>query len=377
MNGKTKISLIISLAVLLLFSFPASADLKIDTTEILDLNVSDFSSPAWSPDGTAVAYIAHDSSNKDQIFTVNTDGTGMKQVTSDPNRKWGVTWQKEGVFFFSFDVTGLESIYIIQTDGSGRKKLLDENLRQGRAPWDRLPAVGGVSLNPVNRKVLFTSYDEFGLEKTFIVNIDGTGKRLAINDSARQWSPSWSPDGKSLVYVSYDKENKEQLFTSSADGSEIRQITSDNIKKTDPNWGPEGILFVSYEKESSISRKIILLNPDGTANRTVIPGNGFEQISPRWSLDGTKILYEDIYQKEPNKLILINLQELAVPSATIAKKTPTPAVVETAEATPSITETQKEKPESTLEGVVLTILLFLGAIVLLMVVLLLVSGKKK
>jgi Tol biopolymer transport system component len=374
MNGKTKISLIISLAVLLLFSFPASADLNIDTTKILDLNVSDFSSPAWSPDGTAVAYIAHDSSNLDQIFTINTDGTGLKQVTIDPNRKWGVTWQKEGIFFFSFDAQGLESIYIIQPDGSGWKKLLDEMVRQGRAPWDRLPEVGRTSLNSVNQKVLFTSYDANGLEKIFEVNLDGTGNKQMINDTARQWSPSWSPDGNSFVYVSYGGENKEQLFTSSADGSNIKQITSDNIKKSDPNWGPGGILFVSLENESSISRKIVLINPDGT-NRTIISGNGFEQISPRWSLDGTKILYEDIYQKENNKIVLLNLQKLVVPTVTIAA--PTPTVIMTPQATPAITETPGKKPESTLEGVILTMLLFLGAIVILLVIILLASEKKK
>jgi Tol biopolymer transport system component len=208
MNGKTKISLIVSLAVLLLFSFPASADLKIDKTGILDLNVSDFSSPAWSPDGTSIAFISSDTSGDEQIFTIGIDGTEMKQVTMVPNKKWGVSWQKEGIFFFSYDAKGLESIYIIQADGSGLKKLLDEMLRQGRPPWDTLPEVGRTSLNPLNQKVLFTSYNTIGLEKIFQVNLDGTGKKQVINDTSRQWSPSWSPDGNSFVYVSYGSQNK-------------------------------------------------------------------------------------------------------------------------------------------------------------------------
>jgi len=372
MNGKTKISLIISLSVLLLFSFPASADLKIESTEILDLNVADFSSPAWSPDGNAIAYIAMDRSNFNQIFTIKTDGTGLRQVTNVPNKKWGVSWQKDGIFFFSFDERGIESIFVIQPDGSEIKKLLKESFRQGRAPWATLPEVGGISLNPVNKKVLFTSYGELGLEKIFQVNLDGTGKKMVINDSARQWSPSWSPDGNSFVFISYS-ENKEQLFTSRADGSEVKQITSDNIKKSDPNWGPDGILFVSYEQESSISKKIILIDPDGT-NRTIISGNGFEQISPRWSLDGTKILYEDVYQKESNKVVLLNLQKPVVPTV-IVTTTPTP--VKSVERTPGTTETPEKKPESSLEGVMLTMLLFIGAIILIMLILLLVSEKKK
>jgi Tol biopolymer transport system component len=162
-----------------------------------------------------------------------------------------------------------------------------------------------------------------------------------------------------------------KLFISDADGNNIKQITFDNIKKSDPNWGPGGILFVSFEQESSIYQKIILIDVDGT-NRTIISGKGFEQISPRWSLDGTKILYEDIYQKENNKVVLLNLQIPVVPTVIMA----TPVIM-TPQATPSITELPGKKPESTLEGVILTMLLFLGAIVLLLLVLLLVTDKKK
>ncbi len=383
MLGIMKVShVLICLVLVSLFSIPVSAELIIESTSVINTSGAEAWSPAWSPDGNSIAYIAYDNSRNQQIFTINVDGTGKKQVTNDTIRKWSVTWFEDYIAFLSHDTDGLEKIFLVHPDGSGRRKLLDEKKRQGRAPEDKPPALGGASWNPVSKTVLFTSFDDMQNEKIYQVNLDGMGKKQVIIDELRQWNPQLSPDGNSFVYVSYDSRYNMQLFTANADGTNKNQITSDDIKKSDPNWGADGIVYVSYETRTSSGEKIFIINPDGTGKRLLIK-DGFKQRNPRWSPDGSKIIYEDITTQGNLTFKVLNLQKPAVTKTTTPALTATASPVVTKTATPSATETTKveETPaRSALKEVVYSMLVVLAIIVVVMLVVLAISNilsKKK
>lgn len=383
MLGIMKVShVLICLVLVSLFSIPVSAELIIESTSVINTSGAEAWSPAWSPDGNSIAYIAYDNLRNQQIFTINVDGTGKKQVTNDTIRKWSVTWFEDYIAFLSHDTDGLEKIFLVHPDGSGRRKLLDEKKRQGRAPDDKPPALGAASCNPVSKTILFTSFDDMQNEKIYQVNLDGTGKKQVIIDELRQWNPQLSPDGNSFVYVSYDSRYNMQLFTANADGTNKNQITSDDIKKSDPNWGADGIVYVSYETRTSSGEKIFIINPDGTGKRLLIK-DGFKQRNPRWSPDGSKIIYEDITTQGNLTFKVLNLQKPAVTKTTTPALTATASPVVTKTATPSATETTKveETPaRSALKEVVYSMLVVLAIIVVVMLVVLAISNilsKKK
>jgi Tol biopolymer transport system component len=375
--GIMKVSyILVCLVSVISFLIPVSADLIIESTSVIQTNETLVWNPAWSPDGNSIAYVAYDNSRNQQIFTINIDGSGKKQVTNDTIRKWGVEWLDDEISFLSFDTDGLEKIFIVKPDGSGRRKLLDERIRQGRVPEDKPPALGGASWNPEAKTILFTSFDKMQNEKIYQVNIDGTGKKQLITDEFRQWNPQWSPEGNSFVYVSYDSKYIEQLFTASADGTGKKQITYDNIKKSDPDWGQDGILYVSYETVFSSGTKIFIINPDGTGKKLLIE-DGFKQINPRWSRDGTKILFEEIDAQGNVAIKVLNLQKPPAAIAPALTATASPAVTETAAPTPSITETPKIEEtaaRSALKEVVYSMLLVLVMIIAAMLVILLISN---
>ncbi|VVB97358.1 Protein TolB [uncultured archaeon] len=388
MLGIMKVSyILIYLALLSLFSVPVSADLNIVSSSVIHTNntLSALVSLDWSPDGNSIAYVAYDDSRNQQIFTINVDGTGEKKVTNTTNKKWGVAWFDTDISFISYDTDGLEKIFLVKPDGSGLRKLLDDGTRQGRAPEDKPPALGGASWNPKTKTVLFTSFDAAANEKIYEVNIDGTGKKQLINDSFRQWNPEWSPDWNSFVYVSYDSTYIEQLFTANADGSGKKQITFDGIKKSDPDWGLDGIVYVSYETATSSGQQIFIINPDGSGKKLLYT-DGFREIDPMWSRDGSKIVYVDIDPQGKQVMRVLNLQK---PAVTTPSPTPTPTATGITTPTPTFTPTPtptgtpgiKETPaKSALQEVVSSMLLVLGLIVVLMLVILLVSNllnKKK
>lgn len=380
--------IIICMVILFLFPVTSAADLTVEKTIVVTSDMETWS-PAWSPDGESIAYVAYDDSRNQQIFTIAIDGSGKKQITNTIDttifRKWGVAWLDGGIVYLSYDTDGLQKMYVIQLDGTGTRKLLDEKTRQGKEDSDDPPVFGEVSENPVTGKILFTSYNEINKEKIYEVNIDGTGKKQVIDDDKRQWDPEWNPDGTSFVYVSYDDKNNIQLFTVNADGADKKQITSDNVKKYDPNWGPDGILFVSFTDRFASGEKLFIINPDGTDRKLAIE-DSYKQINPRWSVDGTKILYKDIDIKRNEGIKTIYLQKSAAVQTPVAVVTPEATVtdsviVDDVEPTPSISESDAEhsgietehEKESNLEEVLLTMFIVIALIVLVMLAILWIS----
>lgn len=369
--------------LILFFSVPVSADLIIESTSTLNITDKNIWSTALSPDGSTIAYVSYDDSRNQQIFTVRTDGSEKKQLTSDPNRKWDIEWLTNEISYISYDTDNVEKIFIISLDGTGRRKLLNETIRQGRETSGRDRFWGACSWNPERGIILFTSLDRRGDEKIFQVNIDGTDLKQIINDESRQWNPQWSPDGNSFVYVSQDNRSYDQLYITNADGTGKIQVTGDSFKKTEINWGQDGILFVSTEPQTASREKIFIINPDGTGKRRLIEG-GFNQKNPKWSRDGSTILYEDIDITGIKLIKLLNLQRSEVtitPAATVMASPIAPTVTVTVPLTPEETSVIEKTPtEVSSQEKVLSLVLILGLIVIIALAILWISSlmsKKK
>jgi len=369
--------------LIMFFPIPVSADLIIESTSTANITDKNIWSTALSPDGSTIAYVSYDDSRNQQIFTVSTDGSEKKQLTNDPNRKWGIEWLTNEISYISYDTDNIEKIFIVSLDGTGRRKLLNEMIRQGREPSGRDRFWGASSWNQERETILFTSLDRRGDEKIFQVNIDGTGLKQVISDDSRQWNPQWSPDGDFFVYVSQDNKSYDQLYIANADGTGKIQITEDGFRKSELDWGRDGILFVSTESQIASSEKVFYINPDGTGKRRLIEG-GFNQENPKWSRDGSTILYEDIDIAGIKLIKLLNLQgpEVTItPAATVTASPIAPTVTATVFLTPIETPTIEKTPaEGSSQEEVFSVVLIVGLIVIIALAILWISNfmsKKK
>jgi len=351
--------LLIYLLIISLFSVPVYADLIIESNLTASITDKGVDSPALSPDGEIVAYVAFDNSNHQQVFTIKIDGSDKKQLTNDLNKKWGIEWLTDEISFISYNAQEIETIFIVSLDGSQRRKLLNETIRMGMEPIKHDRFWGAGSWNPVTKVILFTSKDSKNNEKIFQVNIDGTGLKQVINDSSRQWNPQWSLDGNSFVFISQDSKNLDQLYIANADGTGITKITDDGFKKFELDWGKDGILFVSTESQLASSEKIFIIHPDGSGKRRLIEDGDFNQKNPWWSRDGTRILYEDIDIKGNQLINILNIKQ------SVIEPTITQTVVKTVQPTPIIPEqtpvTKKTPKTSSLPMVFGIIIVILAA----------------
>ena len=186
-----------------LISAPVSADLIIESTSTANITDKDIWSPAISPDGSTIAYVSYDDSRNQQIFTINIDGTGKKQLTRDTNKKWDVEWLTNEISYIFEDFDGIEKIYIVPLDGSPGRKLINETFRQGKEPIQGDRFWGGGSWNPERGIFLFTARDAKGDEKIFQVNKDGTKLKQVISDDSRQWNPQWALYRQECEFLPY------------------------------------------------------------------------------------------------------------------------------------------------------------------------------
>jgi Tol biopolymer transport system component/imidazolonepropionase-like amidohydrolase len=145
--------------------------------------------PAWSPDGTRLAFQAY-LRDTWHIWVMRADGTGLQEVTSGPFDDREPFWSPDGTrLAFSSDRSGNYDIWTV-TLGSGEVKRLTSS-----GANDSMPA-----WSPDGREIAFVSdRQERGI---YARAVDSDAERLLVRDPTTVWSPAWTPDGKTVAYVS-------------------------------------------------------------------------------------------------------------------------------------------------------------------------------
>ena len=81
--------------------------------------------PSWSPNSKVnkIAYV-NVSGNQANIFTINPDGSGKKQLTTSSRRNENPSWSPDGHFIaFSSNRNATKDIYIMYANGENQRRL--------------------------------------------------------------------------------------------------------------------------------------------------------------------------------------------------------------------------------------------------------------
>jgi WD40-like Beta Propeller Repeat len=147
--------------------------------------------PAWSPDGSRIAYTHQGPDGGSQIFVMNADGSGQTQLTSGDGFSLRPNWSPDGSrVAFESVVDRNSDIFVMEADGSGVARLTSDPSHESNPVW-----------SPDGLEIAFTS--DRHPSGVYVMEADGTGERLRISDDdVANLGIAWSPDGHALALSS-------------------------------------------------------------------------------------------------------------------------------------------------------------------------------
>ncbi|MBK8935267.1 MAG: PD40 domain-containing protein [Chloroflexi bacterium] len=160
------------------------------------------------------------------IFLMNTDGTGLQNLTNTPDRsETSPVWSPDGtmIAYISTEGSGLSGdIYIMDANGGNQRNVSQD------ATSDNIELVWA----PDSSRLAFVSDmgNDWYVFDIFVANSDGSGLSNVTNTSnLSERVPHWSSDGRQIVFTSDRSLNTGSVHNSivkvNADGSGKRPFT--------------------------------------------------------------------------------------------------------------------------------------------------------
>ena len=183
-------------------------------------------------------------------------------------------------FVGASDAGGAE-VFLVNADGSDVISLKD-SLGAVPDPSANFPAI---TWSSDGNRAAWTR-DDGGLYAT---SGDGAG---VIQLAPRGVSPIWSADGRKVAFLAADPGTEVccwSMFVTESDGSAVTRLT-EGVTVVHYDFAANGSLLV-YEDDPATTRKLIVIRPDGTGRREIVPSGACCPQLPRLSPDGTKVAY--------------------------------------------------------------------------------------
>ena len=153
-----------------------------------------------------------------------------------------------------------------------------------------LVLLGAAIAPPVFAETLITFLSDRSGDgySTFAMNPDGSNVIDFSKEIGLFYGFSYSPDKTKILFESKRRRpGNWEIFVINADLSNGVNLTNHTAADRFPRWSPDGTKIV-WGRFDGNSENVFVMNADGSNQRDLGPG-----ISPRWSPDGTKIAYYD------------------------------------------------------------------------------------
>jgi Tol biopolymer transport system component len=187
------------------------------TTKLTDfIDCSNFA-PTWSPDGNKIVFYSTCENSQRDIYIMNRDGTGRKNLSSSSGEDKFPVFSPDGsLIAFTSTRNAKNQIFLMNADGSNQRYIADGC---------------SSSFSPDGNSLWFSS--STACEDGNITHVQINGANLATVGTVTGRNPAVSPDGRVVVFQSND-----DLWIVDVDGSNLQQLTSGSTEDGAPSWKP-------------------------------------------------------------------------------------------------------------------------------------------
>lgn len=205
-------------------------------------------SPTWSPDGTKVAYVSFEN-KKPVVYVQDLTNRRRTVVANYRGSNSAPSWSPDGSrLAVALSRNGYTQVYVVNADGNGLRQLTNTNGIETEPQFA-----------PDGQTIYFTS-DRSGGPQIYRMSVNGGDAQRVTFNGSYNISPRISPDGKTLAYISR-REGRFQLYALDlASGQELR--LSDTAKDESPSFSPNG-KYIMYATESGRRGALAVVSVDG------------------------------------------------------------------------------------------------------------------
>lgn len=209
----------------------------------VDSGVSEWSYASYvaTRGGSLLAYVGTAVDGTNQILVAGIDGSGIRQVTVDPGGALSPAWSPDGtdIAYVGFGQGTVRNLFVLDL-ATG---VLSQVTTQGVVKW------ASPTFTPDGSALVFSAGSDTGPELWTVPVTGGQGSRLighgthGLNDAA---SGALSPDGSLLSFMGSEIHGYGACrFVSNPDGSDWRAVGPCQGSTPAGTWSPDGTRIVS------------------------------------------------------------------------------------------------------------------------------------
>jgi Tol biopolymer transport system component/imidazolonepropionase-like amidohydrolase len=212
---------------------------------------NDARQPAWSPDGTSIAFFAYRDGGYD-IWAVSPDGSNQHKLTWGPFDDREPAWSHDGTrLAFSSDrgnpLGSDYNIWILEVSTGALRQLTTADSDDYMPTW-----------SPDDREIAFASARDTGRSVWAVRVADGV-ERKVVTAAGRVDAPSWGPGGQLVYHATAGGQSRFEFEGTSLTGSE-------NVFAFRASWAASAEFF--YVADGKIRKRPIGGGPSTTVEFT-------------------------------------------------------------------------------------------------------------
>lgn len=224
---------------------------------------------------TRIAYITKRGSLH-ELQVADSDGANAQTVFSSREPIMSPAWSPDGTRLAYVAFESRKPVIYVQELATARRFVLANFKGSNSAPaW-----------SPDGRQLAIVLTKD-GTSQIYAINADGSGLKRLSNSSAIDTEPSWSPDGRYILFTS-DRGGSPQIYRMPAYGGEPVRLTFQGSYNVSPRYSPDGKSFVFIQREGGRFRVAV---QDIASGQVQVLTDGSMDESPTFAPNGKLILY--------------------------------------------------------------------------------------
>jgi Tol biopolymer transport system component len=253
------------------------------------------SAPAWSPSGTEIASTSNREDQRFEVYVSAWNGKYVKRLTTGTGTKDLPDWSPDGkeIAFLSSG-----TVHVLSRFGDDNMQVLP-TVEQGATEFAR--PVLDVKWSPILRTLAAVQDADMGQAALVYEDFGNVERMPVIITAAGRVNVDWSGEGYKLAAAFIDRDDTEGkrsngirvMEVSTFDRSDILTVDVDTAGPGGLAWSPDG-KQIAFEMWKIVDRRpdtcigLYVISPDGGKPRLLVSGQATD---PVWSPDSKYVVY--------------------------------------------------------------------------------------